>query len=176
MDAFWTCGGCGEKNAFPNTNCGGCGVFKPQGWRPWAGKEADEEFGDPPRRNMEKGGTEAAAKYPVPSRRDRLMDLFDEIADECRGIMAVKNRDYAGGADDPFANFRASGIFGIRPELGIMMRCLDKFKRIEAFVNTGTLAVKDEPVRDAVVDVINYMVLLAGLMEERNEKQTDRFE
>jgi hypothetical protein len=44
---------------------------------------------------------------------------------------------------------------------------MDKFQRIRAFVTTGTLAVKDESVQDAVRDVINYMILLAGLIDER---------
>lgn len=100
-------------------------------------------------------------------RRDQLLKLHITICDAARDIMSAKNRDYAGGGGDPYANFRASEILGIPPELGLLMRCMDKFKRIESFVRTGTLHVKGEPVDDAIRDVVNYMILLAGLIAER---------
>lgn len=86
--------------------------------------------------------------------------------------MEAKNHDYAGGSDDCFANFRSALFLDVQPEIGLLMRCLDKFKRIEAFVKTGTLKVKNESVNDAIEDVINYMILLKGLIEERNERLT----
>ena len=81
--------------------------------------------------------------------------------------MEAKNQDYAGDGSDPFANFRACEIFGVPAEIGILTRSIDKFKRIESFVNTGTLAVKSESVDDAIEDVINYMILLKGIIKER---------
>jgi hypothetical protein len=81
--------------------------------------------------------------------------------------MVSKNRDYRGAGDDPFANFRGSEFLGVDPLLGILMRCMDKFQRIRSFATTGTLAVKSESFEDAVVDVINYMVLAAGMAKER---------
>lgn len=77
----------------------------------------------------------------------------------------VKNQDYADD-DDVFSNFRSSEMLGIEPELAILVRCLDKFKRIQAFIRVGSLAVKGEPVDDAIEDVINYMILLKGLIRE----------
>lgn len=47
------------------------------------------------------------------------------------------------------------------------MRVMVKLRRIATFVNTGTLAVKTESVDDAILDVLNYMVVLAGLVEDR---------
>jgi hypothetical protein len=102
--------------------------------------------------------------------REQLLKLHDQLCEDARKIMSAKNQDYAGGGADPFGNFRGSLFLGIEPELGLLMRCMDKFKRIEAFVNTGTLAVKNEPVDDAIRDVINYMVLLGGLIEERRTR------
>jgi hypothetical protein len=99
--------------------------------------------------------------------RSELIKMHEQITTECRQIMEAKNRDYAGGKDDPFSNFKAATVLGIEPEMGLLLRCMDKFKRIQAFVNTGTLAVKEEPVDDAIKDVINYMVLLKGLIEDR---------
>ena len=82
--------------------------------------------------------------------------------------MEAKNHDYTGGSDDPFANFRATEMLGVPAEIGVLTRCLDKFQRIKSFVSTGTLQVKSESVDDAIEDVINYMVLLKGIIRERS--------
>jgi hypothetical protein len=103
----------------------------------------------------------------MPFTRDDLLALHKEITDRCRETMEKKNRDYSGASGDTFANFRAGEMLGIPAELGILMRCLDKFQRIRAFVSTGSLAVQNESAMDAVEDVINYMVLIAGMMKER---------
>ncbi len=55
-----------------------------------------------------------------------------------------------------------------------MLRVMDKFCRIKTFIESGTLAVKGEPVDDAILDIINYMVLLAGMIEEKREAKLDR--
>jgi len=99
--------------------------------------------------------------------RPQLLTLAKITFGACIVIMEAKNRDYAGGGSDPLANFRASETLGVPPEIGLLMRCMDKFKRIQAFVNTGTLSVKNEPVEDAIRDVINYMILLLAMVEER---------
>ena len=98
--------------------------------------------------------------------RDELLDLFDRTMCECKEIMYAKNQDYAHG-DDPFANFMACEILGVPAEIGILMRSMDKFKRIESFVKNGELQVKAESVEDAIQDVINYMVLLRGIIINR---------
>lgn len=96
-----------------------------------------------------------------------LDNLHIELCAKANSIMKTKNHDYSGASGDPFANFRGSTFLGISPEIGILLRCQDKFQRIRTFVNKGELAVKEESVMDAVVDTINYMVLLAGLMREQ---------
>ena len=103
--------------------------------------------------------------------KDELFHLHQVLCGEALDLMHKKNADYSGGAEDPFANFRGSEQFGIAPELGIIVRIGDKFKRIEAFIKTGDLAVKEESVRDCCVDAINYVVLMAGLLIERIDGQ-----
>ena len=99
--------------------------------------------------------------------RDELFKLHEETTAKCLGIMRQKNQDYSGGTSDPFTNFLAGEVLGIQGELGILLRSLDKFQRIKAFVETGTLAVKSESVDDAIEDVINYMILLKGLIKHK---------
>ncbi|MBA3761750.1 MAG: hypothetical protein H0X04_00205 [Chthoniobacterales bacterium] len=106
--------------------------------------------------------------------REALFALHKQICAECLVIMEMKNRDYAGHkADaDPFANFRDSGtLLNMHPGKGLLIRVIDKFKRITSFIDAGTLAVKDEPVQDAIKDIINYMVLLYGMIEDEKRAE-----
>lgn len=99
--------------------------------------------------------------------REELLELHKSVCADAISIMRAKNEDYSGGSGDPFANFRASDVFGVKPETGILLRTMDKLKRIQAFIEKGELSVKTEPVDDAIRDVINYMVLLKGMIKER---------
>lgn len=101
------------------------------------------------------------------SRKDLTKTAYD-LFDEAVVILEAKNKDYATD-EDVFANFRASEILGVEPELALLIRCLDKVARLRAFIRNGELAVKNEGYRDAIVDTINYMVLLYGLLEERRK-------
>lgn len=106
-----------------------------------------------------------------PSTPKELFELHQDTCAKALSIMKRKNQDYSGGHVDVFANFRGSVNFGVEPEIGIMIRVQDKFKRLEAFVRNGTLAVKDEGVKDTVRDIINYTVLLEGMLMERAWKR-----
>ena len=80
--------------------------------------------------------------------------------------MAAKNADYCGGSSDPFANFRISEMVGVHPATGIMIRMLDKMQRIRSYVANGTMAVRSETFMDATEDLVNYAILLKGLLIE----------
>lgn len=104
-----------------------------------------------------------------------LLALHDAICHDAKDLMVLKNQDYSGATDDPFSNFRASSVVGVDPVAGIVLRCLDKFCRLRSFITSGQLLVKDEPVGDIFRDVVNYMILAAGMVEEarRLKKQDD---
>ena len=109
--------------------------------------------------------------------RDELLTLHGELTNKAFSIFEAKNHDYTGGdaGNDPFANFRASEAMGVPAEMGILVRCIDKFQRIRAFAAKGELKVKGESVEDAIIDVINYMILLGGIVREgRGETFTQR--
>ena len=103
---------------------------------------------------------------PDPTPLVELLDLVDATNASCRDIMVRKNHDYTSGSQDVLANFRASETIGVHPGLGILIRSMDKFKRIQTFIEQGTLEVNSESVQDAVSDVINYMHLLNFLLQE----------
>ena len=84
--------------------------------------------------------------------------------------MQRKNSDYTGGkkATDVFANFNSSTILNINPVQGLLLRVIDKIKRIYSFTNDKQLQVSDESVDDACEDIVNYAILAkAMLIEER---------
>ena len=99
-----------------------------------------------------------------------LLKIHDETCDKCKGIMQRKNSDYTAGkkATDVFANFNSSTILNINPVQGLLLRVIDKIKRIYSFTNDKQLQVSDESVDDACEDIVNYAILAkAMLIEER---------
>lgn len=103
--------------------------------------------------------------------KEELFELHKATCEACLEVMKKKNHDYTSGGS-VFSNFKDSSILGIPPVLGIMLRCIDKFKRIQTFTTKGGLVVEGEGVLDAVDDVINYMILAKGLIiEEQRSKE-----
>ena len=87
--------------------------------------------------------------------------------------MNLKNRDYAGNhGSEPFANFTRCEAMGIcDTEQGFMVRITDKMSRLSSFLDSGKMHVEDESFHDTVIDVINYMVLLAAYTKDKDSKE-----
>jgi len=103
--------------------------------------------------------------------KDELFALHVSTSERCLEVMKKKNHDYTSGGS-VFQNFKDTAILGVHPVIGILIRSIDKFKRIQTFVNIGGLAVEGEGVMDAFDDVINYMILAKGIIiEDAKEKQ-----
>ena len=104
--------------------------------------------------------------------RQDLFDLHQNICNEALELMKKKNNDYASGSD-PFMNFRRAEYLGFSTaELGVLIRMTDKMSRISTFLNKGELSLQNESVYDAIVDIINYSVILAGLLKDKDIKKT----
>lgn len=103
----------------------------------------------------------------APISKDELLKLHTTLSTAALEVMKKKNQDYTGGSDDPFANFRGSLAMGVEPEIGLMIRMTDKLQRVKSFIAHGELAVANEDVMDIGHDLINYSVLLMGLLMER---------
>jgi hypothetical protein len=105
--------------------------------------------------------------------RDELLKFHEEITKEARDLMSLKNRDYAGNEGlEPFANFTRVEAMGIcKTEQGFMVRLTDKMSRLSSFVRAGKMHIKDESFKDTCVDVINYMVLLAAYLKDKEAQQ-----
>jgi len=94
----------------------------------------------------------------------QLLEFHEKFCAEAREIMRVKNHDYAGASGTtPFGNFQAPEQLGLcNTETGIVMRMLDKLKRLVTFCTAGALKVKNEGARDACMDIVNYAIILAA--------------
>jgi len=88
---------------------------------------------------------------------------FYELVEEMARIHQMKNQDYGGG--DPLGNFREAEKIGIEPWRGALVRLLDKYSRVTSLVNGRQ--VKDENIKDTLLDLANYAVLTIVLMEEK---------
>jgi hypothetical protein len=102
---------------------------------------------------------------------ERLFRIHKELNDKGLSVMESKNHDYRGGTDDPYANFNGSKSLEIHPVVGMLLRMQDKMMRIKTFVEKGELQVKGEGVEDAILDIRNYAVLIAGWIEENARDQ-----
>lgn len=100
-----------------------------------------------------------------------LLALHDSTCSNARKVMQAKNHDYTCGSVGVFDNFTAAALVGVHPVAGILVRSLDKFKRVQTFLTLDKLAVEGEGVLDALDDVINYMILAKGMLieEQRNK-------
>lgn len=106
--------------------------------------------------------------------RKRLLEIHEEMCEEAREIMERKNHDYATDEKSPFDNFEVCERVGIcQTELGFLTRMMDKFKRIITFVKRGTLMVKNESVKDACIDLINYLILFWAYQRSLEDAKED---
>ena len=87
--------------------------------------------------------------------------------------MKQKNHDYAGqDGGQPFANFERCEAMGVcSTEQGFLVRVIDKVSRLATFVEAGELKVDNEGYEDAVLDIINYMILFSAFVKDKNESE-----
>lgn len=101
-----------------------------------------------------------------------IRDVFNKCLrnnyDEGLRLMLKKNADYA-DITDPFANFKVCEIIGVNYKRGILVRALDKIKRIGNLLGRQA-KVKDETIEDTLLDAMNYMnILLTALQFEKDK-------
>jgi hypothetical protein len=101
--------------------------------------------------------------------REEFKALHETLCKRAFDLMVLKNQDY-GGNTDPFANFRMSALLHLKPALGVLLRMQDKMARLISFIEKGELKVTKESWDDACVDVLNYTIILAGLLYEETRE------
>lgn len=97
---------------------------------------------------------------------------FYEMLEAMADLHSRKNHDYAGNSD-PLKNLKASLRMGVSPFQGVMIRLQDKWSRLEQFVTSGELMVKNESVVDTLMDNAVYSILAIILYQEEQEKTNE---
>lgn len=102
--------------------------------------------------------------------RQELLNHHAGLCEKAMGIMKQKNHDYAGqDGGQPFANFERCEAMGVcSTEQGFLVRVIDKVSRLATFVEAGELKVDNEGYEDAVLDIINYMILFSAFVKDKN--------
>lgn len=112
--------------------------------------------------------SETAVNRPM-TKQEYIQFHLDFCADMAR-ITEEKNSDYTGNSTDPFENFTVCERNNlVSTEIGLLVRMSDKMSRLTTFAKVGKLMVKDESVRDTLIDLANYAALLAGYIESRKK-------
>ena len=102
--------------------------------------------------------------------RDELLKLHATLTQEAKDLMKKKNHDYSGGKNNnsPFLNFSRVESMGITTtEKGFLVRMTDKLSRLSTFSEEGRFEVDDENLKDTVLDVINYSILLYAYVSSK---------
>lgn len=81
-------------------------------------------------------------------------ELMKEIQKEGLELFIKKNNDYG----DAFANYGP---------VGVLVRIGDKISRLTNITKTGITLVKDEKLRDTLIDLHNYAAMAIMLMDEK---------
>ena len=111
-----------------------------------------------------------------PMNRERLLDLHSILSQEARSLMEAKNHDYSGGRDDsdPFLNFTRVERMGITDtNTGFMVRITDKLSRLVTYVHNGSFKTKDEALKDTILDLMNYAILLYAYSSTEKDDYTE---
>lgn len=92
---------------------------------------------------------------------------MDSILFRCFDVLRLKGRDYTIGSKDRMANFnRASDFFGVRPEQALGIYLHKHVSAIYNYILSGGQS-ESEPIRERIVDCVNYMLLLAHMISKK---------
>lgn len=94
-------------------------------------------------------------------------DFFAEKFLECIDLIKVKNADYSQGEQkgDRIAAFRRiARDINITMEQAWAVFCQKHWGAVMKFIKDGS--VESEPIEGRIMDIINYMVLLAAIVED----------
>jgi uncharacterized protein YajQ (UPF0234 family) len=112
---------------------------------------------------------------------DQVAKRQDLLFDKCKSLVKMKGADYnreQQQSGDTLFNMRVSKLLGITDTTtqGVLTRLSDKFMRLISLTKNPKVQaqVKDESVRDTIVDAINYLTYLSLFYdEERQDLQSE---
>jgi len=105
---------------------------------------------------------------------EEYINFARKTLNDLLSLVEAKNRDYTGGSEDAFHNFRQAERVGVEALRGLYIRMLDKHGRIEAWFNRGKLEVSGEGIKDAFLDNIGYSLIALGILEDIDRQEEER--
>lgn len=100
-----------------------------------------------------------------------FVEFHKETVLKMNDICRKKNDDYSGGGDVyAFNNFTMVEKKDVcSTEAGFLVRMEDKMMRINNLVKKGGVgSVSDESIKDTLMDLANYAILMMGYIESKN--------
>lgn len=96
-------------------------------------------------------------------------ELMDKTFNDCLELARIKGADYTKGSQDALANFKEGGLsIGIDPKRVNWIFMNKHYQAITNYIKTDGKS-QSEPIEERIKDMINYLVLLHGLIvEEQN--------
>ena len=97
---------------------------------------------------------------------DQQQEFFKVFTGRMKEIMLMKGDDYA-ASTDRLSNFKMAGpIAGVTPEQNCLSLIATKVARLGQLLGPNR-DVKNESINDSVLDLANYAVLLAMLINDK---------
>ena len=94
----------------------------------------------------------------------KKVNAFEDITITLRKVYEAKNRDYNDSFGQSFAKW------------GLPMSCIrlgDKLNRLESFAQGKDMKVKDESIKDTLVDLANYAIMTLIELELADKKSKE---
>ena len=85
-------------------------------------------------------------------------EQMQAVQKEALTLFEKKNKDYG----DAFANFGT---------IGVLVRLSDKISRAVSISKSSVTLVKDESLRDTLIDLHNYAAMAIMLMDEKSDEE-----
>ena len=96
--------------------------------------------------------------------KEQQEKCFDAIVEQMRNTLLSKGDDYAN--IDRLSNFKLAGnISGLNAKLNCLSLISTKVARLGVLLNSNSTP-KNESIRDSILDLANYAVLLDMIVEE----------
>jgi len=95
-------------------------------------------------------------------------ELMDRTFEQAKDIARAKGEDYTKGSEDALANFKEGGkAIGVSATDVCWIFMNKHYQAITNYVRTNGKS-ESEPIAERIKDMINYLVLMQGLIIEQN--------
>lgn len=98
---------------------------------------------------------------------------YMELLRDMQTLHERKSAGYSGDNPDPWYNMRRCEVFGIPATHGAITRMTDKWSRLESLWKSPDNEQVGEPLRDTLIDLASYALILVCLLDEQATEQKE---